>query len=169
MLKNIVLIICVSLFANAASAADITEFELDQPFAVPNMRFIDDQSNIHNLSDYKGKVVLLNFWATWCAPCVAEMPALDNLAKSMIGKDVEIMTVSIDFKGMEAIKEFYRDNDINNLPILMDSKGKAFSSTLKLQVLPTTLVIDRKGMVVGKIMGEIDWDSDAVRKYLLEL
>ncbi len=163
-----ILFLLAILFASFANAATITQFELDTPVEAPNMRFTDDQNNIHNLSDYKGKVVLLNFWATWCNPCVHEMPVLEKLAKSMIGKDVEILAVSIDSKGAPVVQEFYKEMGIEDLSIYLDTKGKAFKD-FKLQALPTTMVIDRKGMVVAKVMGEIDWDSDEVRKYLLTL
>lgn len=155
-------------FSLFASASEISQFELDQPFEAPNMKFIDDQDNIHSLSDYKGKVVLLNFWATWCGPCVEEMPGLEKLAKSMIGKDVEILAVSIDAKGIPAVQDFYKELDIIGLPIYLDRRGKAFKD-FKLQALPTTMVIDRKGDVVAKVMGSIEWDSDDVRRYLLTL
>jgi thiol-disulfide isomerase/thioredoxin len=168
MLKKILLISAIIFIASFASASEINRYILDKPFAAINIQFSDNDNNIHQLNDYKGRVVLLNFWATWCKPCVHEMPALENLSKFMEGKGIEIVPVSIDFKGVDVVKKFYEEQEISSLPIFVDIKGRAFKE-YKLQALPTTLIIDGQGMVVAKVIGEIDWDSKSVRDYLLSL
>lgn len=164
-----ILLILAFLFASAASAEtmpSINQFVLDKPFDAPNMKFFDDQGNIHNLSDYKGKVVLLNFWATWCNPCVHEMPTIAALAKAMADKDIVILPVAVDDKGVPAVQAFFKEQGIDGLGIYVDTKGKAFKD-FKLQGLPTTMIIDRKGSVVAQVEGEIDWNSPEAHKYLL--
>ncbi len=168
MLKRI-LIITILSFAISANASEIERFELQPPFEdAANITFTDEENIANNLEDYKGKVVLLNFWATWCAPCKNEMPALDALARSFEGEDIVIVPISIEINGIEKIKQFYNDKNIKNLPIFLDERGKSFHQ-FKLQALPTTLVIDKKGRVVAKILGEIDWNSKENQDYLLQL
>jgi thiol-disulfide isomerase/thioredoxin len=163
-MPRILTIIIILFISRLAYAEGLDKYEIGKPVEVPNIKFIDDQNNLHSLSDYKGKVVLLNFWATWCAPCVSEMPTLAKLAKSMEDK-VDIIPISVDYKGADAVKKFYEEQDITTLPIFVDNKGKAFKE-LKLQVLPVTYIIDRKGMIIAKVMGELDWDSKEVHEYL---
>ncbi len=156
------------LFAGQAFALGIRDFELASPIPVKDIEYTDSNKNNHNLNDLKGKVVLVNFWATWCIPCVKEMPALAALAKSFEGKDVVVLPLSIDYKGEEAVKEFYASQGIRGLPVYIDEKGRGFK-TFGLQALPTTIVINKDGLEVARILGEIDWTGDEVRQYLLEL
>ncbi len=156
------------MFAHLASASQISQFTLDKPAEIENIQFSDAAGVIHSLSDYKGKVILLNFWASWCEPCAHEMPALEQLASFVGAKDVEVLPVSIDSKGVSAVKKFYNENKITGLPILVDEKGKAFHA-YKLQALPTSFVIDRRGRLIAKIMGEIDWNSPETHDYLLRI
>lgn len=151
-----------------ANAAQIKKFELDKPEEIANITFSDAAGVTHNLTDYKGKVVLLNFWATWCEPCIHEMPALEKLTSFMAAKDVEVLPISIDSKGASVVKKFYDEQKITGLPILIDDKGQAFHQ-YKLQALPTTFVIDRHGQLIAKIMGEIDWNSQDTKDYLLSI
>ncbi len=141
---------------------------VDEPFLAPDIRFIDDKNFMHSLSDFKGQVVVLSFWATWCEPCVREMPALFRLYKALQGKDVAILPISVDFKGVSVVKPFYQQNGLENFPIFLDDKGRAFKD-FKIQALPSAFVIDRKGNVVAKVMGEMDWDNEANKNYLLQL
>lgn len=168
MFKKLILTISILFLPNLANAAEIDEYTLAKPFPSPNIEFQDEHNIIHNLSDYKGKVVLLNFWATWCEPCIHEMPALGKLAKFMADKNVSVLPISIDAKGASIVQEFYKKQKITNLPIYTDAKWDAFKA-YKLQALPTTLIIDKRGQVVAKIMGEIDWNSQENKDYLLQL
>ena len=165
MLKIILTIICLFL-ATFAHAAGIKQFVLDKTEEIPDIKFADAEGNIHKLSDYKGKVVLVNFWSTWCDPCVHEMPALAELAGFMMGKDFELLPISIDSKGKKIVQKFYEEGKLKGLPILTDEKGLVFQQ-LKLQALPTSLLIDRHGRLIAKIMGEIDWSSKETHDYIL--
>src|ERR1044071_3968596 len=97
----------------------------------------------------KGKVVVLNFWATWCPPCVAEMPALDKLQAEMGGKDFTVIAVSTDRDGIKKSAPFYRRVGIKNLALYNDKRGNMLDA-FAAKALPVTLLLDREGRVVGR-------------------
>ena len=130
----------------------------EQPRPVPELRIQDDQGHDLTLADFRGRVVLLNVWATWCVPCRQEMPTLDRLQARLGGKDFLVMALSIDRKGVEAVRGFYREVGVEKLAIYVDSSGKG-SRSLAIPGVPTTLLIDREGREVARKMGEAQWDS----------
>src|SRR5262249_54091174 len=115
----------------------------DEPKSVAAIKFADAQGQSRNLADFKGKVVLLNIWATWCGPCRKEMPALDLLQAELGGPDFEVVALSIDRGGMDAVRKFFADIGIHNLAIYLDGSGQALRQ-LGAVGLPTTLLIDRE-------------------------
>ncbi len=121
------------------------------------------------LSDYKGKIVLLNVWATWCPPCVAEMPSLDALQAQMGGADFAVIPISLDNRASD-ILPFYEKAGIHNLPAWHDDSF-GLNGDLKLPGLPTSIFYNRSGREIARIPGEVDWDSAealAVISYLTE-
>lgn len=108
-----------------------------------------------SLSDYRGKVVFVHFWATWCPPCVEEMPKLEQLYRRLFGKDFEILAVNVDEGGGEALGSFFRKNPAS-FPVLLDPGGSIAKSygTFK---FPETYVVDRAGTVRFKVIGPLDW------------
>ena len=130
----------------------------EQPRPVPELRIQDDQGHDLTLADFRGRVALLNVWATWCVPCRQEMPTLDRLQARLGGKDFLVMALSIDRKGAEAVRGFYREVGVEKLAIYVDPSGKG-SRSLAIPGVPTTLLIDRKGREVARKMGETQWDS----------
>jgi thiol-disulfide isomerase/thioredoxin len=130
----------------------------DQPHALPEVRFQDDQGRDLTLGDFRGRVVVLNVWATWCVPCRKEMPTLDRLQARLGGKDFLVVALSIDRKGVEAVRGFYQKVGVENLAIYVDPSGKG-SHGLAIPGVPTTLLIDREGREVARKMGEAEWDS----------
>ena len=160
--------ITILLLPILANAAGIKQFQLDKPFEVTDVQFVDENNIIHNLTDYKGKVVLLNFWATWCGPCVSEMASLSRLADNVKGQDIEIIPVSIEYKDIEVIRKFYKEHNITNIPAYRDDRGNSFKA-LKLQALPTSFVVNKEGKAVAKILGEIDWADKEAQGYLEQL
>ena len=118
-----------------------------------------------DLGRFRGKVVLLNFWATWCAPCVRELPALDRLQSALGGPDFEVVALSIDDTGIEAPASFARRLGLTHLSVYLDFTGTT-AEAFPLYGLPISYLIDREGIMVGYIVGAAEWDSPEAVKLL---
>ena len=120
--------------------------------------FMDlNQKNV-NLDDFKGKLIILNFWATWCAPCKEEMPSLDKLQKNTKLNNLKIFAINIDQEDLTKSKSFFKELNIQNLEIYFDAPitlAKKFS----LRGVPTTILFNKKGEEFGRIMGSIDFNN----------
>jgi thiol-disulfide isomerase/thioredoxin len=138
----------------------------NQP-AAPELAFQDTHGHMHRLSDYRGKVVLLNFWATWCPPCVHEMPSMDRLQKSLGKEDFAIMAVNM-AEEPETVRTFLKRDVKVSFPVLLDSKGLALKD-YDVFVYPTSYIIDKQGRIRSAMYGAIDWDTDEVRARLRAL
>ncbi|RTM10911.1 MAG: TlpA family protein disulfide reductase [Hyphomicrobiales bacterium] len=148
------------LVAQPASSAQAPQnfAVLDTPIAIPEISFADAAGNPKTLADYSGKVVLLNIWATWCAPCRKEMPTLDRLQAKLGGPDFEVVALSLDRGGPELVKKFFAETGVTHLALNIDTSAKAMFA-LGTVGLPTTLLIDRKGKEVGRLIGPAEWDA----------
>lgn len=139
------------------------------PPAAPTTDFLDPDGQRINLDAYRGETLLVNFWATWCAPCVKELPSLDALQAEMGSEDFQVLIVSIDRKGLEVAQPFLDDLGIEHLKTAADPKGK-LAREMKATGLPTTVLISDEGKVLGRILGDAEWNSDGakalVRYYL---
>lgn len=135
------------------------------PKPVASIAFEDQRGRARNLADFRGKVVLLNIWATWCGPCRREMPSLDRLQEMLGGPDFEVVALSIDRSGLEAVHKFYADVGIRNLSIYVDSSGKATRELAAVGV-PATLLIDRDGREIGRLVGPAEWDEPGIVQFL---
>ncbi|MGL4395527.1 MAG: TlpA family protein disulfide reductase [Hyphomicrobium sp.] len=129
------------------------------PQALPDIAFNDGAGKPTSLSAFKGKVVLLNLWATWCAPCREEMPALDRLQAALGGDAFEVVALSLDRKGAEASQKFLDDVAAKNLKLYIDATAKQ-GTALKIVGMPTTILIDKDGREIGRLAGPAEWDSD---------
>jgi thiol-disulfide isomerase/thioredoxin len=138
---------------------------LGAPRVTQLISFEDGQRKKRSLVDFKGKVVVLNIWATWCVPCRREMPALDQLQADLGGPEFAVVPLSIDRKGIEAVNKFYSENGIRNLPIYIDVSGKAIRD-LGAVGLPTTLILDRAGQEIARAVGPLDWEASVVVEFL---
>ena len=132
-----------------------------QPQALKEFMFVDDDSKAASLTDLRGKVVLLNIWATWCGPCRVEMPTLDRLQAMLGGPDFEVVALSIDQGGVPVVKDFYEELGLKALRIFVDPSMTAPVALNALGV-PTTLLINREGREVGRYTGPAEWDSPQV-------
>ncbi len=139
------------------------------PRALPNIAFKDGAGRKLTLADFRGKVVLLNLWATWCPPCRKEMPALDRLQQQLGGAAFQVIALSIDLGGAFAVQSFYEETDVRALTVYIDASGQA-APELGVVGLPTTLLIDDAGREIGRVTGPAEWDSPEVvatiRQYL---
>ena len=133
--------------------------------------FIDGEGESVTLADFRGKVVLVNFWATWCPPCVKEMPALDALAAEMTGGSFEVVTVSTDFGGLEKPRRFLEEKELGSLALYLDA-DRALARAAGVKGLPVTLLLDREGREVARLMGDAHWDgapAKAIVERLIEM
>lgn len=130
------------------------------PKAAPELKFTDADGKELTLGDFRGRVVLLNLWATWCAPCVEEMPSLDRLQARLGDKDFTVLALSLDRQGRNVVVPFLDKLGIRSLAIYLDTSNAAMR-TLGIRGLPTTILIDREGREVGRIEGAADWNSSA--------
>jgi thiol-disulfide isomerase/thioredoxin len=128
------------------------------PEALPALVFAGPGGEEKRLGDWKGKVVLLNLWATWCIPCREEMPMLDGLEAELGGKDFEVVAINIERGGAEKAMRFLGETGVKQLRLYTDPTGKLFS-TVKAVGMPTTLLIDREGREVGRLVGPAEWHS----------
>ncbi len=120
-----------------------------------------------SLSDFRGKIVLVHFWATWCPPCVEELPVLDRFSRSMTGADIQVLAVSVDENGAAAIAPFMKKNALT-LPVLLDP-GAGVSHTYGTFKFPETYILDRSGIVRYKVIGQADWSNPANIKVIRDL
>ena len=137
----------------------------ESPRPLSEIQFENSQGEAMSLADFRGKVVLLNIWATWCAPCRREMPTLDRLQAALGGPDFEVVALSIDRKGLSVVKEFYDGLGVRELVMYIDSSGKAPRELNALGV-PTTLLIDRDGNEIGRLAGPAEWDSSEMVAFI---
>lgn len=136
------------------------------PEALPEVAFTDADGKPRTLADWKGRVVLLNIWATWCAPCRKEMPQLENLQKELGSEKFEVVALSVDRTGIAGAKKFLDQIKVERLGVYADATARA-GSALRAIGMPTTLLIDREGREIGRLIGPAEWDS-ADAKRLIE-
>jgi thiol-disulfide isomerase/thioredoxin len=132
------------------------------PFRVPDLAFKDAQGRERKLSDWRGRTVLLNLWATWCVPCRKEMPALDALQAALGGDKFEVVTISIDTRDPEKPLAFLKDAGVSHLAYFSDQSAKVFQELKmagKAFGMPTTLIVDRNGCEIGEMAGPAEWAS----------
>ncbi len=133
------------------------------PQDVPSFTFVNDAGEEKTLADWKGKVVLLNLWATWCAPCRKEMPALDALQKKFGGEKFEVVAISIDRGGLEKPRKFLEKINVKALKLYNEPTAR-LTTKLKALGMPTTLLINREGQEIGRLAGPAEWASeDAIK------
>ena len=125
----------------------------------PALILKDADRREHNLADYRGKVVVVNFWATWCEPCRDEMPALQRTQQLLADKGLVVLTVNVG-DSEEKAAAFYQQAGLS-LPVVFDKDWSVSRSTWKVRMLPSTFIIDRKGAIRYSILGEVDWDAPA--------
>lgn len=129
----------------------------DRP-PVPDLAFKDASGSEVKLSKWQGRVVLLNLWATWCAPCRREMPTLNDVQKQLGSKDFEVVALSVDRKGLEASAAFLKETGADSLGLYVDETTTSLNA-LQALGLPVTLLIDRKGREIGRLLGPAEWNS----------
>lgn len=173
-LKRTVAIVCLMAVASTVVASPPEDIGpqgfmvWESPRDLPELTFEDGKGKPLTLADFQGQTVLLNIWATWCGPCREEMPTLDSLQASLGGEAFEVVALSIDRKGIEAVQDFYTDVGIEHLRQYIDTTGMAGTKLGALGV-PTTLLIDSQGDEIGRLVGATEWDNPEMTEFLKEV
>jgi thiol-disulfide isomerase/thioredoxin len=161
--------------ADTAAAAALRDGDMrkmifhETPEPVSNVAFdLADGAGTGTLADYRGKYVLLNFWATWCAPCRKEMPMLSELQAEFGGDDFEVVTLATGRNNPAAIMKFFDDIGVDNLPRHQDPKQK-LAAKMGVFGLPNTVLIDPEGREIARLIGEADWSSDSAKAIIKAL
>ena len=172
-LGSAVLYTALAFGANAA-AADMASVEAlrdgdmkklvfhAEPQTASDVPFTDPDGTEHRLSDWQGKHVILNFWATWCAPCRKEMPMLDALQTEFGGDDFEVVTIAAGRNSVQGIRRFFEEIGVENLPILLDPKQE-LSREMGVFGLPITVILNPEGQEIARLRGEADWESESAK------
>ncbi|MCY4229856.1 MAG: TlpA disulfide reductase family protein [Alphaproteobacteria bacterium] len=166
MLRSLLLVFCI--FAGAAVAAEgwLQNYrKTDPPTPAPDAAFTDSDGGEITLAQFRGKLVVLNFWATWCAPCRREMPSLDRLQGKLGGETLEVVALSIDRSGVERVDPFFEQHSIQQLKRYLDPHN-AVGRAMNVHRLPTTILIDTKGHEIGRLEGPAEWDATEILTFL---
>ena len=148
----------------ARHAVRLVEFDPPQP--VPTFTLTGLDGSAVDLARYRGKFVLLNFWATWCPPCVKEMPSMERLADRLQGKPFAVLAVSLDKDGAATVAAFVERLEVT-FAIALDPQAKV-ATAYGANELPTTFLLDPRGQVIAAAKGERDWASQGILDYVLE-
>ncbi|SEP78715.1 TlpA disulfide reductase family protein [Thalassovita taeanensis] len=132
------------------------------PTAAAETPFLTEGGTQARLSDYKGKYVLVNFWATWCAPCRQEMPSLAALQAELGGDSFEVVTIATGRNPPPAMKKFFAEAGVTNLPLNRDPK-QALARSMAVLGLPVSVILNPEGQEIGRLLGDADWHSDSAR------
>jgi len=166
---------CRAAVATAQKIAPLAHGEVaaltmaSAPLKLPDLAFEDADGKPRKLSDFRGKTLLVNLWATWCVPCRKEMPALDQLQTKLSGPNFEVVAINIDTRDPEKPKNFLKDANLTRLGYFTDQKAKVFQDLKnigKALGMPTSLLVDAKGCEIANIAGPAEWASDDAIKLI---
>ena len=174
MMRKMMLAVLYTAFAFGANAGslegllvgDMKKLALVEPVAIPEAVLLDASEAEHSLAEYRGKWVVLNFWATWCAPCRAEMPSLQRLAVAM--PEIAVVPVATGRNAVAQIGKFYEEAGVTSLPVLRDPKS-GLARAMGVLGLPVTVILDPEGREVARLIGDAEWDSAAAQAVLRAL
>lgn len=170
MIQKMMVVVCCALTLTAFGCSKDTS-KTSGPAAVPveksqapeiSVISLDNQQT--TLASFKGKVVLLNFWATWCPPCREEIPSMMKLNRLMAGKPFQMVCVSVDEGGKKAIEDFFKNSGFS-LPAYTDPNGQT-AKTYGITGVPESFLIDKNGVIVKKVIGGMDWNSPEVVNFI---
>ena len=133
---------------------------VDPPQDPPEGVFVDAGGKEHSIASFKGRGMVINFWATWCQPCIAEIPSLAELAKALAPHDIAVLPLSSDRGGAKAVEAWYEEHNVSGLPILLDPRG-VLGHAWGGQGIPTTHIIAKDGKERGRMEGAADWSTPA--------
>ena len=168
-LNFLIFFFCFNIFSSISQTNEdipLNNIAINEiPKPISSLIFEDFSGNKINLNDYHGKLVIINFWATWCAPCKKEMPSLDKLYKNNSFKNLQVFAVNMEQPNALKTKKFFKDLNIKKLKIYFDKKLN-FVKEFKLRGVPTTVLINKKGEEFARIIGTVDFQDEKFLKWL---
>ncbi len=170
-IKFLILLFCFSIFSSISQTNEdvpLNNIAINEiPKPISPIIFEDFSGNEINLTDYHGKLVIINFWATWCAPCKKEMPSLDALYQDNSFKNLQVLAVNMEQPNTIKTKKFFTDLNIKKLSIFFD-RNLNFVKEFKLRGVPTTVLINKKGEEFARIIGEVNFQDEKFLAWLLK-
>ena len=175
MMRKMMLAVVYTAFACGANAGSLDGLLVEDmnklavaaaPVALPEAEVLDASDGVHSLAEYKGKWVVLNFWATWCAQCRKEMPSLQRLQVAM--PEIAVVPVATGRNAVEQITKFYAEAGVTTLPVLRDPKA-GLAHAMGIMGLPVTVILNPEGQEVARLIGDAEWDSAAALAVLRAL
>ena len=170
-LKLLIFIFCFNIFSSISQTNEdvpLNNIAINEtPIPIRSLIFEDFSGKKIDLQDYEGKLLIINFWATWCAPCKREMPSLDNLYQNKNFKNLEIFAVNMEQPNKIKTQNFFKDLNIKKLQIFFD-KNLNFVKEFKLRGVPTTILINKKGEHFARIIGEVNFEDKKFINWLLK-
>jgi len=167
--KFLTFLVCFSIFSSIAQTNEdipLNNMAINEtPKPISSIIFEDFSGNEIDLKNYLGKLIIINFWATWCAPCKKEMPSLDSLYQDNNFKNLQVFAVNMEQPNILKTKKFFSDLNIKKLEIFFDQNFN-FVKEFKLRGVPTTVLINKKGEEVARIIGEVDFQDKKFLKWL---
>ena len=169
------LYMALCLGANAAVAGGLSDLLTgdmramaltESPQPLPEVHFSDPEGTDLTLADFEGRYILLNFWATWCAPCRLEMPSLNSLQQQLGGEDFAVVTIASGRNPLPAITRFFAEVGVTDLPVYLDPR-QSMTRQLGVFGLPTTILIDPQGQEIGRLRGDADWSGEEALTLLM--
>ena len=154
--------------AEALREGTMKKLLFSDPVAVSSETFTDPDGGTFSLSDFEGKHVLVNFWATWCAPCRKEMPMLSELQAEFGGDAFEVVTIATGRNEIAGIRRFFEEVGVDNLPLYLDPRS-GLARDMGVFGLPITLILDREGREIARMRGDAEWNSDSAKAILRAL
>ncbi len=163
-------LLCIAMITAGAEAKPPRKVLLihEVPRTVGALSFVDEAGAPRSIEDFRGRHVLVNLWATWCLPCRKEMPSLDRLQERLGGERFQVLPLSVDRRGAEAVREFYRRNGVRHLPVFV-GKGSETAKAFASKELPTTVLLDPAGREIARYIGDAEWDSHRFVAYLTQV
>jgi len=170
-LKSVLLYTALGLLANVGHAetadlgalleGDMRKLTLHtEPVATSDVAFLSPAGEELTLADYEGKTILVNFWATWCAPCRKEMPQLSDLQTQLGGENFEVVTIATGRNPRPAMEAFFKEIGVDNLPLNTDAR-QSLARSMGVLGLPVTVIIGPDGLEIGRLQGDADWASES--------
>ena len=169
--KFLIFLFCFNIFSSIAQTNEdvpLNNMVINEiPKPISSLIFEDFSGNKININNYRGKLVIINFWATWCAPCKREMPSLDSLNQNSNFENLKVLAVNMEKPNPIKTKKFFENLKIKNLEIFFD-QDLNFVKKFKLKGMPTTILINKNGEEFARILGEVNFEDRKFLKWLLK-